>query len=60
MAQLRSIAVYYKEFSSIENLLVPGENYIREQKSDFPSGTSVNTTDITERKRWSIITIQLP
>jgi hypothetical protein len=36
LAELRSIAVYYKEFSSIENLLVLGENYIREQKRNLP------------------------
>jgi hypothetical protein len=36
LAEFRSIAVYYKEFSSIENLLVLGENYIREQKRNLP------------------------
>jgi hypothetical protein len=36
LAELRSAAVYYKEFSSIENLLVLGENYIREQKRNLP------------------------
>jgi hypothetical protein len=35
LAMLRSIAVYYKEFSSIENLLVLGENYIRQMKRDL-------------------------
>ena len=36
LAEFRSVAVYYKEFSSIENLLVLGENYIREQKRNLP------------------------
>ena len=34
--QLRSIAVYYKEFSSIENLLVLGKAYIQQMKRDLP------------------------
>ncbi len=36
LADLRSVAVYYKEFSSIENLLVLGENYIKQMKRDLP------------------------
>lgn len=36
LAELRSVAVYYKEFSSIENLLVLGENYIKQMKRDLP------------------------
>ncbi|GAP73073.1 hypothetical protein SAMD00024442_6_28 [Candidatus Symbiothrix dinenymphae] len=36
LAELRSIAVYYKEFSSIDNLLVLGENYIKQMKRDLP------------------------
>ncbi|GHU77218.1 hypothetical protein FACS189414_4160 [Bacteroidia bacterium] len=36
LAALRSVAVYYKEFSSIENLLVLGENYIKQMKRDLP------------------------
>jgi hypothetical protein len=36
LAEFRSIAVYYKEFSSIENLLVLGENYIKDQKRNLP------------------------
>ncbi|MDR2913420.1 MAG: hypothetical protein LBV74_01060 [Tannerella sp.] len=36
LAEFRSVAVYYKEFSSIENLLVLGESYIREQKRNLP------------------------
>ncbi|MDR1981338.1 MAG: hypothetical protein LBQ39_06955 [Tannerellaceae bacterium] len=36
LAAFRSIAVYYKEFSSIENLLVLGENYIKQMKRDLP------------------------
>jgi hypothetical protein len=35
LSSLRSIAVYYKEFSSIENLLVLGENYIKQMKRDL-------------------------
>lgn len=33
--QLRSIATYYKEYSSIENLQLLGENYIRQMKRDL-------------------------
>ena len=33
--QLRSVAVYYKEYSSIENLQLLGENYIRQMKRDL-------------------------
>ena len=33
--RLRSVAVYYKEYSSIENLQLLGENYIRQQKRDL-------------------------
>jgi hypothetical protein len=36
LAKLRSVAVFYKEYSSIENLLVLGENYIRQMKRDLP------------------------
>lgn len=36
LAQLRSIAVYYREWSSIENLMVLGEKYIRQMKRDLP------------------------
>jgi hypothetical protein len=36
LAEFRSVAVYYKEFSSIENLLVLGENYIKQMKRDLP------------------------
>lgn len=36
LAEFRSVAVYYKEFSSIENLLVLGENYIKDQKRNLP------------------------
>jgi hypothetical protein len=35
LADFRSIAVYYKEFSTIENLLVLGENYIKQMKRDL-------------------------
>ena len=33
--QLRSVAMYYKEYSSIENLQLLGENYIRQMKRDL-------------------------
>lgn len=36
LAELRSVAVYYREFSSIDNLLVLGENYIKQMKRDLP------------------------
>lgn len=36
LAQLRSVAVYYKECSSIENVLLLGEKYIRQMKRDLP------------------------
>jgi hypothetical protein len=36
LAELRSICVYYKEFSSIENLEVLGESYIKQMKRDLP------------------------
>jgi hypothetical protein len=35
-AQLRSTAVYCKEFSSMDNLPVFGENCIREMKRNLP------------------------
>jgi len=33
--QMRSVAVYYKEYSSIENLQLLGENYIKQMKRDL-------------------------
>lgn len=33
--RLRSVAVYYKEYSSIENLQLLGENYIKQMKRDL-------------------------
>ena len=33
--QLRSVATYYREYSSIENLQLLGENYIRQMKRDL-------------------------
>ena len=33
--QLRSVAVYYREYSSIENIQLLGENYIRQMKRDL-------------------------
>lgn len=36
LAQLRREAVYYREYSSIENVLILGEKYIRDMKRDLP------------------------
>lgn len=36
LAELRSVCVYYKEFSSIENLEVLGDTYIKQMKRDLP------------------------
>jgi hypothetical protein len=36
LAQLRSIAVYYREWSTIENLQILGKKYIATQKRDLP------------------------
>jgi len=36
LAGFRSIAVYYKECSSIENVFLLGEKYIRDMKRDLP------------------------
>lgn len=36
LAELRSVCVYYKEFSSIENLEVLGDSYIKQMKRDLP------------------------
>lgn len=36
LAKLRSVAVYYREWFSIENLLLLGERYIRQMKRDLP------------------------
>ncbi len=36
LARLRSVAVYYREWSSIENLLLLGERYIKQMKRDLP------------------------
>lgn len=33
--QMRSVAVYYQEYSSIENLQLLGENYIKQMKRDL-------------------------
>ncbi len=37
--RLRSVAVYYKEYSSIENLALLGEDYIRKMKRDLTPKT---------------------
>ncbi len=36
LSQLRSVAVYYREWSSIENIQVLGERYIKQMKRDLP------------------------
>lgn len=36
LAKLRSIAIYYREWSSIENVLLLGEGYIKQMKRDLP------------------------
>lgn len=36
MAQLQSIALFYKEYSSLENLAVIGEKYFAQMKRDLP------------------------
>lgn len=36
LSQLRSRTLYYKEYSSIENLAILGEDYIRQMKRDLP------------------------
>lgn len=36
LSQLRAIATHYEEFSSIENLQVLGESYIKQMKRDLP------------------------
>ena len=33
--QMRSVAVYYKEYSTIENLQLLGENYVKQMKRDL-------------------------
>ena len=48
LAKLRSIAVYYREWSSIENLLLLGERYIKQMKRDLPP--LVFQTSILSRK----------
>lgn len=37
--RLRSVAVYYKEYSSIENIALLGEDYIRQMKRDLTPKT---------------------
>lgn len=37
--KMRSVAVFYKEYSSIENLQLLGENYIRQMKRDLTPKT---------------------
>lgn len=37
--QMRSVAVYYKEYSSIENLQLLGESYIKQMKRDLTPKT---------------------
>lgn len=53
MANLRSIAVYYREWSSVENLALLGEKYIRDLKRELPPMvflTSIMSKRITKLK----------
>ena len=48
--ELRSIAIYYREWSSIQNLLVLGEKYIKQMKRDLPPlvfATSIMSVRVT-------------
>lgn len=36
LSKLRRVAIFYREWSSIENLLVLGESYIKQMKRDLP------------------------
>ena len=36
---MRSVAVYYKEYSTLENLQLLGEEYIRQMKRDLTPKT---------------------
>lgn len=36
LSRMRRVAVYYREWSSIENLQLIGENYIKQMKRDLP------------------------
>jgi hypothetical protein len=36
LAQLRQVATYYREWSSIENIQILGEKYIKQMKRDLP------------------------
>ena len=47
--QMRSVAVYYKEYSSIENLQLLGENYIKQMKRDLTPLTFVGCAYTTGR-----------
>ncbi|WP_407401491.1 hypothetical protein [Sodaliphilus sp.] len=42
--KMRSVAVYYKEYSSIENLQLLGENYIKQMKRDLTPKTFQTST----------------
>lgn len=51
MARLRSVAILYREWSSIQNLALLGEKYIRDLKRDLPPMvflTSVMSKRITK------------
>ena len=36
VARLQSVAIFYREFSSLENLLLLGEKYFQQMKRDLP------------------------
>lgn len=46
--QMRSVAVYYREYSTIENLQLLGENYIKQMKRDLTPLT-FRTSILSER-----------
>lgn len=48
LARLQSVAILYKEVSSIENIAIVGEKYIRDQKRDLPP--LIFMTSIMSRK----------
>jgi hypothetical protein len=53
LAKLRSVAVYYREWSTIENLLLLGERYIKQMKRDLPPlvfQTSILTKKIQNQR----------
>lgn len=51
LAKLRSVAIYYKEWSTIENMAIVGEKYIRDMKRDLSPlvfATSIMSKRVTK------------